>query len=178
MNVDEIRDKVRQHFGLDLERAINRLDKLAGRAMRMERVSNFADRGRVTMDDADFALIAFFAGIGRQTVIDMAPTPEQPKALPSGNGGTVALERCFSLGYTRVRDILNRTVGLEIDDATRESYRRRVAFVLRQYDCEVDVSSISWSSRPPENKPIACLSLSRKGVGMDVDVELSVQKRE
>lgn len=76
--------------GRDFDRAVERLDKLVGRFVRM---GSFADAtiamarnvdyggGRTTISDSDFALVAFFAGAGRLWLVSDPPEPSGMERL-------------------------------------------------------------------------------------------------
>lgn len=83
MNPAKIREAFARAFpGRDFDRAVERLDTLVGRFVRM---GSFADAtiamarnvdyggGRTTIADSDFALVAFFAGAGRLWLVSAPP---------------------------------------------------------------------------------------------------------
>jgi len=62
-----IREIFRDRFGLDLEEGLRRLEELAGNAIGLDngcKQSGF-HVGTCRLSDNDFALLAFFAGVGR-----------------------------------------------------------------------------------------------------------------
>jgi hypothetical protein len=94
----EIVDVFRKRFGIGLEQGLKRLEQLAGNAIFFDNWIKTGDggewdnpiglplemRGGVRMEDRDFAILAFFAGVGRMVLLEhipaqaLPPAPERP----------------------------------------------------------------------------------------------------
>lgn len=108
--------------GHDFDRAVARLDKLVGRFIRM---GSFTDAtiamardvdnggGRTTISDADFALVAFFAGAGRLWLVS---DPSEP----SGMERLALAEETLTGGAGRPELVFDHDLGAHVYREPRE----------------------------------------------------------
>lgn len=110
--------------GRDFDRAVERLDKLVGRFVRM---GSFADAtiamarnvdyggGRTTISDSDFALVAFFAGAGRLWLVSDPPEP-------SGMERLALAEETLTEGTGRPELVYSHELGAHVYREPREKH--------------------------------------------------------
>jgi hypothetical protein len=106
---EEIADVFQARFGVGLKQGIKRIEELAGEAIFFDTWLRKGDggewdnplglpmevRSRVRMEDRDFAILAFFAGVGRLALLEQVAAEALPAApadghprLPPGSGET------------------------------------------------------------------------------------------